>query len=434
PGTERARPVAAGPGGVLMVAAARARELALLGIEVRATQSQNTGTGGGYQPPHVPAGNSKGGQFGTTAGTPTAPKGYQSILPPDSAYQSGGGGKKKSSAAPANTPQAPTTSRTMKVGESGEDVRYAQYAMNLLGFKVPQDGQYGPETEAAVKQVQERLGVAKPNGHLSPSMLHKMQDAVRLSPCVGAGQRDLAFEAQWEARDIEDVDDALDEDTEALIAALGEFLGDDERSFSEALHPRNPKGSVGGGRFRSIVDRVVDALSEWKKGDGPDDPLKDFNRDQLLKAAKAHGHTFRRGASIEEIKAQILDDVRNGTKAAKAEAPNLPGAPKDHRRFTIQLGGKVDPAAVREVEVENKIRAAYSAVLARNPDPNPDPNNRWVMLSDLRDELGEGTNRHEIDAALKRLAISRETGSANVIGVANQKTLTAADREAAVHF
>jgi hypothetical protein len=112
----------------------RSRMLALLGIEVRATQSENTGTGGGYQPPHVPAGSSKGGQFGTTAGTATAPKGYQSILPPASAYQSGGGGKKKSGAAPANTPQAPTTSRTMKVGDSGEDVRYAQYAMKLVVF------------------------------------------------------------------------------------------------------------------------------------------------------------------------------------------------------------------------------------------------------------------------------------------------------------
>src|SRR5690349_6125707 len=144
---------------------ARARELALLGIEVRATQSENTGTGGGYQPPHVPAGSSKGGQFGTTAGTSSAPKGYQSILPPDSAYNSGGGKPKPKASVPAGTPQPPAEPRTMKLGDSGEDVRYAQYAMNLLGFKVAQDGQYGPETEAAVKQIQERLGVKKPNGH-----------------------------------------------------------------------------------------------------------------------------------------------------------------------------------------------------------------------------------------------------------------------------
>src|SRR6185369_14531196 len=101
PGTERARPVAAGPGGVLMDTASRARELALLGIEMRATQSENTGTGGGYQPPHVPAGSSKGGQFGTTAGNSTAAKGYQSILPPDSAYSSGSGKKKAAAPVPS---------------------------------------------------------------------------------------------------------------------------------------------------------------------------------------------------------------------------------------------------------------------------------------------------------------------------------------------
>lgn len=321
-----------------MDAATRARQLALLGIEVRATQSQNTGATGGGQTLHEPKGSPKGGQF--TAKPSGGGGGYQSILPPASAYKSGGGGgSKKAAAVPVNTPQAPTSPRTMKSGDSGEDVRYAQYAMNLLGFKVAQDGQYGPETEAAVKQIQARLGVAKPNGHLSSSQLHKLQDAVRLSPCVGQAQRDLTFEAQWESRDLEDdVDDVLDEDTEALVVALAEFA-DDERSFSEALHPRNPKGSAGGGRFRSIVDRIVDALDAWKKGDGPDDPLKDFNREQLLKAGKEHGHTFRRGAPIEEIKAQILDDVRGGAKAEKATAPKLPGAPADHRRFTIQLGG-----------------------------------------------------------------------------------------------
>lgn len=400
--------------------ATRARQLALAGIEVRATQSQNTGNTGG-QTAHEPAGSPKGGQF--TSRPSGAGGGYQSILPPASAYKTGGG-KKKLASVPAGTPQAPTEPRTMKVGDSGEDVRYAQYAMSLLGFKVTQDGQYGPETEAAVKQIQERLGVKKPNGHLSAAQLHKLQDAVRLSPCIGGGQRDLGLEAQWEARDVEDVDDELDEDTEALIAALGEFIGSDERSFNEALHPRNPKGSVGGGRFRSITDRIVAALSDWKHGDGPNDPLQDFNRDQLLKAAKAHGHTFRRGASIEEIKAQILDDVRNGTRAEKAAAPKLPGAPADHRRFTIQLGGKVDPAAAREVEVENKIRQAWN-------DAQKAPGG-WVGFARLRDsEALRDVPREDVDAALKRLA--REPG-VRVAPNENTKSLRREDINAAVHI
>lgn len=412
-----------------MDAATRARVLALAGIEVRATQSSGGGQTTGGKTAHEPAGSPKGGQFTSSPGSGI---GYQSILPPASAYNSGGGSRKPAAAAPANTPQAPTTPRTMKPGDSGEDVRYAQYAMSLLGFKVSQDGQYGPETEAAVKQIQERLGVTKPNGHLSSAQLRKLQDAVRLSPCVGAGQRDLSLEAQWEARDVEEFDDVLDEDTEALIAALGEFIGSDERSFNEALHPRNPKGSVGGGRFRSITDRIVAALSEWKHGNGPDDPLKDFNRDQLLKAAKAHGHTFRRGASIEEIKAQILDDVRNGTKAEKAATPHLPGAPADHRRFTIQLGGTVDPAAVREVEVENKIRAVYEKL---RPDYRNGRANHWLGLADLREALPD-VSRQELDAALIRMGrggspATRDSGF-HLIPVANSKALKPRDRAAEV--
>ena len=355
-----------------MDTSARARELALLGIEVRATQSENTGTGGGYQPPHVPAGSSKGGQFGSTAGTSTAQPGYKSILPPDSAYNSGSGKKKAAAPVPSGTPRQPAEPRTMKAGDSGEDVRYAQYAMNLLGFKVPQDGQYGPETEAAIKQIQERLGVKKPNGHLSSSLLHKMQDAVRLSPCVGAGQRDLAFEAAWEQRDVdESEDDEPDETAEAILDAIDEVLErsadsdwDERADVSKEL--RIPGGHEGGGRWTAggITKAIAKALEDWSKGEGPDDP------------------------------------------------------------FTLPP----DANAVRDAQVDNKVRAAYRAVHARNPDT------KWVMLSDLRKELGNGASREEVDAALKRLAISRDSGSADVVPESNQKALTAADRAGAVHF
>jgi hypothetical protein len=335
-----------------MDVASRARELALLGIEVRATQSENTGTGGGYQPPHVPAGSSKGGQFGTTAGTSTTQPGYKSILPPDSAYSSGSGKKKAAAPVPSGTPQPPAEPRTMKAGDSGEDVRYAQYAMNLLGFKVPQDGQYGPETEAAVKQMQERLGVKKPNGHLSPSMLHKMQDAVRLSPCVGAGQRDLAFEAQWEQRDSDEAeDDEPDETAQAILDAIDEVVQRsagadwDERAHDVSKELRIPGHHEGGGRWTAggITKAIAKALEDWSRGDGPDDPFtldgKPIDREPLRKAAVARGITLKRGAPREDIVKALLDDVRAGVAAKKAQSPRLPGVGKDHRRFTIQHAG-----------------------------------------------------------------------------------------------
>jgi hypothetical protein len=53
-----------------------------------------------------------------------------------------------------------------------------------------------------------------------------------------------------------------------------------------------------------------------------------------------------------------------------------------------------------------------------------------VGLADLRDELGESTNRHEVDAALFRLAV-KDRGT-NIVPESNQKMLRPVDREAAI--
>lgn len=145
-----------------------------------ARQADDTTTVGGSgdqsKHPHGSAGSGHGGQF----------------------VKNNSGGSKPKAVAPKATPKAaakpgapqqhgvlppPTTSRTMKLGQSGDDVRNLQYAMGLLGFQVPQDGTFDAHTQAAVAQAQQRLGI-KPNGHASASLLRKMQDAVRLSPCV----------------------------------------------------------------------------------------------------------------------------------------------------------------------------------------------------------------------------------------------------------
>src|SRR6185369_1729369 len=101
-----------------------------------------------------------------------------------------------------------------------------------------------------------------------------------------------------------------------------------------------------------------------------------------------------------------------------------PGVGKDHRRFTIQLGGKVDPAAVHEVEVENKIRTAYRD-LARNPRDH-------VTLADLR-ERTSGVDRAEFDATLKRLA-GGQLSTVHLAPEEDRRRLTPRLREASVHF
>lgn len=330
-----------------MDVATRVRLLALAGIEVRATTAE--AGGGGGKTAHEPAGSPKGGQFTSRPG--------------------GGGAKttrrpqRTAAAVPQNVPRAPATPRLVKQGDSGEDVRYAQYAMSLLGFKVAQDGRFGPETAAAVEQIQQRLGVKHPNGHITPALLHKMQDAVRLSPCVG-GQRDLAFDAQWEQRDdgLEDGDLDFDEIAEAILDALDGFERSAAGDWAErAAHDvsgelRIPHGK-GGGRWTKspITSAIARALEEWAKGNGPDDPFnvdgKPIDREPLRKAAVARGITLKRGASRDDIVAALKADVTVKVRDAKAAKSPDAGKPvrftlkgKDHRNLDVGVfteNGKV---------------------------------------------------------------------------------------------
>ena len=385
-----------------------ARQLALAGIEVRATQAD--AGGGGGKTAHEPAGSPKGGQF---------------------THRPGSGGSKathrpKKAAAPQNVPQAPATPRLVREGDSGEDVRYAQYAMSLLGFNVAQDGRFGPETATAVKQMQQRLGMKHPNGHITPALLHKMQDAVRLSPCVG-GQRDLAFEAQWEQRD----DDDLDETAEAVLDAIDEFERStgaewDERAAHDVSKELRIPGGKGGGRWTKnpVTSAIAHALEEWAKGNGPDDPFtfdgKPIDREPLRKAAVARGISLKRGASREDIVSALKDDLK--VKVADAKAAKSPDAGKPVR-FTLK--GGADPKLAREIEVENRVRAAY-----RTLDAEADPANRGhVGLNTLRDAV-QGVPRGEIDDAIRRMTTGRDaSGSVKTIdfGGNSHQFLTIAD-------
>lgn len=119
----------------------------------------------------------------------------------------------------------------------------------------------------------------------------------------------------------------------------------------DADQARVPAGFEGGGRFRSLADRLTALLQDWVKGEGPDDPLDEFNREQLRKTAKgladkakaAGDHdraarlTPRRGASSDEIKLALYKDMRSrrDAPAGKPEGPKVtprkataPTAPK----------------------------------------------------------------------------------------------------------
>lgn len=100
--------------------------------------------------------------------------------------------------------------------------------------------------------------------------------------------------------------------------------------------------------------------------------------------------------------------------------------------MTGEEGLSADPA-VREVQIENRIRAAYAAAWARRVEQRGRPTgagSQWVGLVDVRDGLGGDVSRDEADRALIRLA--QQPGT-HIIPVGNLKSLNDRDRAAALH-
>jgi len=128
------------------------------------------------------------------------------------------------------------------------------------------------------------------------------------------------------------IDDGdLDEDSLALLTALDELTGE-RRAFDPAKHARNPKGAAGGGRFRSMVDRLKDAIdAHAKAGSAKGDPFKDFDREQLRRVAKARGIDLKRGESRDEIAKKLLEHLDG------PPTPEAPAGPKAVEKATPKV-------------------------------------------------------------------------------------------------
>lgn len=114
-------------------------------------------------------------------------------------------------------------------------------------------------------------------------------------------------------------EDPPDEDTLALISALEELVdqymddGATARAWNPSAHPRGP-----GGKFRSTVDRIKDALDDHLKNGRKGDPFDAFDREQLRKAAKARGISLRRGEDRDSIAAKLLADLKKAAGTQKS--------------------------------------------------------------------------------------------------------------------
>jgi len=105
---------------------------------------------------------------------------------------------------------------------------------------------------------------------------------------------------------------------------------------------------------------------------------------------------------------------------APAAVPGQPqaGSPKEERSRVSDVVGR--PETV--IDIDERIRTGYLK-LATEPAG-------WVSLADLR-ELLDDIPRPELDAALKRLAVRP---GVRLIPVANHKSLSTRDRDAALRF
>src|SRR6266498_767554 len=192
----------------------------------------------------------------------------------------------------------------------------------------------GWEHESAKAAVLEQnMGVLEHTGLVSVQL---QPPGVTVAPAGGVGPKAIA------ARAAEADDDPwgdLDEHSGALLVALAELAGDVARAWDPGKHPRNPKGP-GGGRFRSMVDRLKDAIASHLKGDGEGHPFDGFDREQLRRVAKARGIALKRGEDRDSIAKKLLDDIRKGHVGDLVEV----AVPPEHnaRRYHRNLNQVAD--------------------------------------------------------------------------------------------
>ena len=183
--------------------------------------------------------------------------------------------------------------------------------------------------------------------------------------------------------------------------------------------------------LRLFIARNLDSfLITTRRGRlGTEEPrdLDQMTKAELLADPRAEG------ARQSWTKARILEHIRGGGIAApvKAAKKAIPATPRASAPDLTGEHGLSTVPAVREVQVENRIRAAYRDIRGDRGYGN----SAWVGMADLREQIGDDIPRSEVDAALRRMlraapADPNEPGAVRLIPVANRKALKPRDRAA----
>jgi hypothetical protein len=207
------------------------------------------------------------------------------------------------------------------------------------------------------------------------------------SPSSGS---DAGPKALPQMRAIED--DELDEDSLALLTAMNELDGE-HRAAGPDFNVKHPRGP--GGRFRTVADRVKEALQAHLAGGGDGDPFKDFNREQLRKVAKARGIELKRGEDRESIAQKLLDSLK-GPSEPKVEPKSAveKAVPAKAVKPSAPLGGRVPGKDITKDVDFKSLPASY------NPKTNENDALKAVLGRQGFDGKPQVVSREDFDAAL----------------------------------
>lgn len=127
-------------------------------------------------------------------------------------------------------------------GSKGEDVRSLQKLLNTFGYPLAVDGAFGPATEAAVRQVQAKLGLTA-TGMWDDTTAAQV-NAVTKSGVIDAGPKDKAILAQ------------VVKDTAAPVVSIAPSV----MPGSQQPVMLTTSGATGGGGFLDTVKAKVRAF------------------------------------------------------------------------------------------------------------------------------------------------------------------------------
>lgn len=174
------------------------------------------------------------------------------------------------------------------------------------------------------------------------------------------------------------VEGALSDDAAQIDEGITEFLGEEPvdfgalrraRAFNEALHPRNAKGTAGGGRFRSIAQRIVDGLKSGK-GSKDANPFDEFDEAPLRQVAQKRGIDIPEGTDRDGVADALLGHVTGGKTPDKPKAPAKKAAARKAAPTKRPKGS--GPGSGKDLTADDK-GAALAEDVSRAATEHEDP-------------------------------------------------------------